>query len=353
MRLIKYARLFRKIHEHKRRNKFILPYRLEVSLTYACNSRCRICRIWDIYRKNPELTKKELRLEEWNKLFRYMDKNLYMLALTGGEPFLRSDIDRLIGSAAANCRNLMLVVIATNGLMPEVIHKKVKRILKQIPKDINLIVTISLDGPPDVNNMLRGVKDSFENSRKTYSFLKNLKKRYKNLEVIREITISQHNIRYIPGMMKALNRQKVRHNYTFAFNCEYFRNNEIKMENENIRKIIRLIKKQKIAHASIFHRIIERRFLNLADKYYSSYHKQVVPCYSSWATVFIDPYGNVQPCINEPISLGNIKEHGFELKKVLSTETARKVRHDIKKGRCLGCWTPCEAYTTIMQNMSI
>ena len=48
--------------------------------------------------------------------------------------------------------------------------------------------------------------------------------------------------------------------------------------------------------------------------------------------------------------IGNIKDYDFDLKKMLSDGEAVKVRDEISKGICPHCWTPCEAYQTIIAN---
>lgn len=55
------------------------PYKLNFAITSACNSRCKTCNVWRLFKKNPEIVKNDLTLEEiklifknlpqWGKLF--------------------------------------------------------------------------------------------------------------------------------------------------------------------------------------------------------------------------------------------------------------------------------------------
>ena len=61
------------------------PYKLNFAITMWCQSRCLTCNIWQIKPKD-ELTLDEIReFAKKNTSFRWV-------GLTGGEPFLRSDI---------------------------------------------------------------------------------------------------------------------------------------------------------------------------------------------------------------------------------------------------------------------
>jgi radical SAM protein with 4Fe4S-binding SPASM domain len=60
--------------------------------------------------------------------------------------------------------------------------------------------------------------------------------------------------------------------------------------------------------------------------------------------------GNVYPCTVFDRKLGNIRDYNYDLKKILTSETAKKVRKEIEADRCPQCWTPCEAHQMILSN---
>ena len=46
-----------------------LPVKLTLALTSLCNSRCKICNVWKVYKEFPERPKEELTTKDWKKLF--------------------------------------------------------------------------------------------------------------------------------------------------------------------------------------------------------------------------------------------------------------------------------------------
>ena len=95
---------------------------------------------------------------------------------------------------------------------------------------------------------------------------------------------------------------------------------------------------------------LERRYLGLVENYLDT-EKSPLPCRALSSSCFIDPYGNVYPCTTYNVKLGNIRETNFKLKKIWDSQKSNEIRRAIREGRCPGCWTPCEAYQTILGNL--
>ncbi len=89
------------------------PYKLNFSITSLCNSRCRTCNIW---RFSNSKRKNELGLAEIEKIFKNFP-GLTWLSISGGEPFIRPDFDKIILSAIRYCPNLCMLSIPSNGLL--------------------------------------------------------------------------------------------------------------------------------------------------------------------------------------------------------------------------------------------
>ena len=111
------------------------PNVVNFDITSKCNLFCEHC----YWRKscNPE---KELSDGEWNKIFLdFHKKGVKSVMLTGGEPSMRPEVIR---SAYQIFNNLTVV---SNGTIP-------------IPEDIQVRLFISLDGPAEIHNKIRGRK---------------------------------------------------------------------------------------------------------------------------------------------------------------------------------------------------
>jgi len=48
---------------------------------------------------------------------------------------------------------------------------------------------------------------------------------------------------------------------------------------------------------------------------------------------------------------GSLRVNNFNLKKIVESDEMKKVQEKIKNEKCPNCWTPCEAYGSIIQNL--
>ena len=65
------------------------PFSVVVSISYRCNSKCRTCDVWR--KPNDDMT-----VEEWDKVFAGLGRTPFYITFTGGEPFLRKDLDEMV-----------------------------------------------------------------------------------------------------------------------------------------------------------------------------------------------------------------------------------------------------------------
>ena len=84
------------------------PYKLTFAITYRCQSRCLTCNIWQMKPTN------ELGLDEIRKFA--MANSFKWIEITGGEPFLRSDIVEVVKAFLEGSKDLYIVTIPTNSL---------------------------------------------------------------------------------------------------------------------------------------------------------------------------------------------------------------------------------------------
>jgi len=324
-----------------------IPYKVNILTTYHCNLRCDMCKNWKRKTKKREY----LSVDEWDSFFSNMGKNLYWVSITGGEPVLRNNLTKIAYSLNKKCKNLGVFIIATNGYSTDIIINQIKKILKLLDKGIEFYITISLDGFEKTHDKIRGVSGSWKQARKTFYLLEELKRKnskdYQNLHIEYEITISNNNKLEMPNFLEWLNKLKNPYTITFAQQSWEYNNlgknllNPQKIDLDNIIKISANNKKNNY---------IKNLFLKLLKYYCSNQKKQVIPCYSLWSYIAIDPYGNVYPCNGFDVKLGNLKDYQFNLKRLLNNPTSREIYKKIKDGFCPNCWTPCSAYLGILHN---
>ena len=93
-------------------------------LTNRCNARCSFCFI-DF--ENPEIFKKELSLDEIEKLTKNLGSSILNVNFTGGEPFARKDIQEIAELYIKNT-TIQSIYITTNGSLPDRIESFAKNI---------------------------------------------------------------------------------------------------------------------------------------------------------------------------------------------------------------------------------
>ena len=85
----------------------LYPFSIVVSVSFRCNSKCRTCDVWR--KPNDDMT-----VEEWDRVFAGLGRTPFYITFTGGEPFLRKDLDEMVISAYRHCRP-SVITIPTNG----------------------------------------------------------------------------------------------------------------------------------------------------------------------------------------------------------------------------------------------
>ncbi len=326
------------------------PYKLTFAITYWCQSRCLTCNIWDI-RPKGELTLDEIKnFASKNNFFKWIE-------ITGGEPFLRSDIVDIVRTFHKNNKDLYLVTMPTNSLCNrEMVLGKIKEMLDiGIPK---LSITVSLDGYKELHDKIRGIPGNFEKAVSMFKDLQELSKQYKNLFFVFGYTVSPFNQGSFSTTYSEVKKliPNIRYN-DFHFNIgqisgSYYRNESMTLSiNKDIvaEEIKTLIKNRKFEFGAI--PIIETVFLKRLVDYVLT-GKPQIKSRSLDASLFMDSFGNVYPSIMWDKKIGNIRESDFYLKKMWYNQTAKEIRKEIKSGNEPSNWTACEAYQSIAGNVA-
>ena len=127
-------------------------------VTSTCNAKCRHC-FYPINQRTNELT-----LEEVERLAGSLPP-IRLLLISGGEPFLRRDLPELIRVYWERCR-FFSVSIPTNGFSAERISETVRRICAISP-DLQLGMTVSLDGFEEFHDAMRQVPGLYRKATET------------------------------------------------------------------------------------------------------------------------------------------------------------------------------------------
>lgn len=340
------------------KNKPGLPFKYILGLTYKCNSRCQNCHIWKIYQKKPNTIREELTQEDLEKIFREIKKDVLILELTGGEPFTRSDIESVLNFAGQHLPSHCYLGITTNGFLETKIVEIMERTLKNIKQ--NFVMAVSLDGDAKTHKLVRGIPNAFEKSINTYLALKKLAKKHTNFFPHLSYTIFPQNagkLEYFLALLKDNYKiQPEEVSITIADQgALYHLEKNFNLDRKEILTIkdsqyfLNLAKSAKISN--LFLRLknnFKIFYLKNIENFIKHPKKMILDCQALKTYAYIDPYGNVFPCISWPQNAGNIKRQS--IREIWYSKRAKDIRKKIKEKKCPNCWLVCDAqpsYLTI------
>jgi len=319
---------FRQTHRLK-------PYKVLVSLTNQCNSRCEYCDIWKINPENPSLYADELRLEDLERMFADLKGNLIWLALSGGEITLVKYFKEMIVAAQRHCPNLRLVSFTTNALAPARAQEYAEFIRDQ---GLDVFVTISLDGDEEFHDRVRGIKGNFAKCVRLYGALNDA-----GIPVHYGITVADENYQFIRDHY-AVQNDDIK-SVTFVHSGGIYEK-ENPVDYDRIRQGLRHIyDNYKIDHLS---EILEKIHIKISMLFLDEpFSKNIIPCEVMNTSAHIMPHGEVQPCMFMP-KIGNIKSD--HLADIYSSPEAHRVREEIRRDQCPKCWMNCYSPFSMMQH---
>jgi len=323
-----------------------LPYKVTFVATYHCNFRCEMCNIWQKKSVN-EMTPDEVArfFERWPQ-FRWVH-------LTGGELFMRRDLDDLVAAIQKSCRSLYLLNFPTTGWFGD---KTISLVERTLARGVGrLMITISMDGPKELHDEVRGLQGSWERGIETFRRLRAIKR--SNFQTVIGMTLMPKNADKVDETLGAIRRvvpdfkRSELHLNVGHESGHYFDNVGYNVENRH-REILRAIETHRTMTGNTLHpvKFLEDRYQALVANYYET-GKSPLPCTALSSSCFIDAYWNLFACSIWDAKVGNLRENGFDLKALWESDQRRALRDDVVNERCSHCWTPCEAYPTILGNL--
>jgi MoaA/NifB/PqqE/SkfB family radical SAM enzyme len=288
-----------------------------------------MCNIW----KSTPVA--EMPAEHYAKL----PTSLRTINITGGEPFLRKDlveVIRRIDSRAPSSR----MVFSTNGFLTETILSALEEVRGFHP---SIGVGVSIDGPEDVHDHVRGVDGAFKKAMKTIDGLRSIG--LKDLRI--GMTLTAENVRYATEVYKLSKDLGVQFTVTFAHNSEiYFQ----KMDNvppefsgidgNSLSEVLRAQLRSR--SAKDWFRAYHIR--GIMDK---DLRKEFISrCEAGSRFFFISPSGDVFPCMVMNMPIGNLAQVADwdDLFKGGAEERVLKAVQGCRED----CWMVCNTRSLIM-----
>ena len=349
-----YRHLFKALLKYKQLPSYFIFYP-----TSRCNLKCSHCFYHDSLNKKFN----ELSVDEIDKITKTMDPILSLI-LTGGEPYLRHDLDKIVKIFYENTR-VPIITIPSNGWYLSKMDKQITNMMEWCPY-LTLNQQISIDGIGADHDLIRmdkqvvGSDNSFDRAIKTIHHLKKLQKTYDRINIGIIITFTSQNQKKFKDIIKEIHtlvepdnisinlvrgdpKQKVNLNLDLELyrDAVKFRDNlyyEKKMSGHS------RFKGNKLATAG-------RIMLNeLTNKTFEE-NKYSTPCYAGNLSGVMYPEGDVYPCeiLDDSHKIGNIRDFDLNFKKLWLSKKASEEVKFIRKTKCF-CTHECFNSVNILFN---
>ncbi len=299
-------------------------------VTYRCNAKCYMCNTW----KHPSKKEEEYTPDLVDKLPNGLD----FINITGGEPFLRKDLEEIVEKALTKTKRL---VISSNGYFTDRTIKLFKRFGNKVG------IRISIEGLPAANDELRGIKNGFDHGLRTLTTLQGMG----ISDIGFGMTVSDRNADDMIELYRLANAMGLEFATATTHNSFYFHTTENKYENvEKVAKTfenvaVELLKTNKPKNWF-------RAYFNMGLARKARGQKRALPCEVGTDMFFVDPFANVMPCngSEQPMIMGNLHEQDFDT--IWNSEQATKVREQVKN--CdQQCWMIGSASPAMKKRISV
>ncbi|OGQ98725.1 MAG: radical SAM protein [Deltaproteobacteria bacterium RIFOXYD12_FULL_55_16] len=299
-------------------------------VTYRCNAKCYMCNTW----QHPSNRNEEYSPALVDKL----PDGLDFINITGGEPFLRADIEEIVSKALSKTKRL---VISSNGYFTV-------RIVKLFEKFGNRVgIRISIEGLPAANDELRGIKNGFDHGLRTLTALHGMGIK----DIGFGMTVSDRNADDMIELYRLANAMGLEFATATTHNSFYFHTTDnqyhdpekVALTFENVAAELLKTNKPKNWFRAYFNMGLARKARGL---------KRALPCEVGTDMFFVDPAGNVLPCngSDEPMIMGNLHEQDFAL--IWSGPKAEEIRQQVANCN-KQCWMIGSAGPAMKKRISV
>ncbi len=347
------------------------PTNLAICLTLRCNLRCTMCRQIRGGQDVPENriwydSQRELPLEAWVALLDQAAAFRPWLYVTGGEPLIYPHFKEFVQEAR---RRHLTVQLQTNGTL-------LAPVADFLVRQGVVAVTISLDGPPDIHDAIRGIKGSFRRVQEGVARLLAARRRHRSPGPVLSFncTISKGNLERLPEIVPLaieLGGDVLQFQHTMFNSPEKVARHNAWLAPERVRALGLDMAFPSICEGEYYHNEITpadiprlqeslRRARELArerlklvfmpdlpDELLAPYyldldHPFVEGCDFFWKTLRVSPDGTFSPCLN--FRAGNITAQ--PLAEIWNGPSMRTLRQLFSKQLLPGCARCCQRHYT-------
>lgn len=302
---------------------------LQFHITGRCNLNCKHC-----YRTegNVEplsfndiknvIEQYKVLLKKYNEFHKIKRKG--HINITGGEPFIRTDIKEILKYLGDNHEFFSFGILSNGSFITD----EIINILKNAHVSF---VQLSIDGDQKTHDFLRTPGDY----NRVFKVAKLLEKN--KIKVFISFTATKENYKFIPKVANVCYKNKISKLWSDRLvpigNGKELENLEI--TKEYIEDYIKYMKK---ARGSFIKRIIHPHTtisMNRALQFINS-SGEIYSCSAGNSLITVDEFGNIMPCRRMPILCGNIFSSTLD-EIYYNNETFKELRMNYIPKECTGC----------------
>ena len=323
-------------------------------VTSRCNARCDFCLYKDQV-DNPVAKERELTIPEITQIAKKYGK-LHYLALSGGAPFVRKDIGELCQVFIDNCET-SVIDIPSNFYYTKSMVESLGPLVKNNPNVI-FDLQMSIDQVGETHNISRKVKNLYAIAVKSFQELSLIRRDYNNLKLKVNIVYLDRNKDHIQQIVDDLSESIVfdRVQLTFPHDIISTEKGANLSTQQNLSEFTKAATSlttkgsQDLDPHTLGMLSVKRIYHRLLNEAVSSKKSVGNYCEAGRHILVIDETGEVFPC--EPLmkSVGNLRNHDYEISKVLAQDAYAQFRQAyLGAGKCNCTWS-CAIHSNISVN---
>jgi MoaA/NifB/PqqE/SkfB family radical SAM enzyme len=326
------------------------PLFLTVFVTARCGLNCGHC----FYREellNGNISD-ELSLDEFEQITQNSPP-FPKLIITGGEPFLRTDLNEITTLFYENNSRARQITIPTAGQHTDRIVSLVNELLPSRP-DLILEIQLSIDGVGDNHDSIRG-KGQFERLMQTYRALEPIQSRNQGLRIRFNYTFSRRTQDWFEETHQFVTQTLGNPHFDMVLVRRMTIDDDFwgKVDLKKYRHAAELLQTQekKKAGKNLFAQLLTER-VQVEREIIAKHHvgeRVMSGCQAGTLTAIISETGEVRPCEILDTNLGNLRDNGYDFMRIWKNMEADAHRKRIHQNKCFCTFETCVRTTMSFQ----
>ena len=310
----------------------ITPPFVTLYVTTRCDEECIHCYYWNELNPKPN---RDFQLQEFERTLASLDE-IYNLFIGGGEPFLRPDLADIF-LAAAQANNVANLYVPTNGQHTARVVEVLEKTLTGAPR-MRFHLNLSVDHTDEAkHDFIRGKANAYARMLTTLEAIQPFRKRFPNLLLHTLTTVMKENQDEIFEIYEELRRRFSPDGLSF----NYCRGHPLDPRQTEVKREIyeKLMRRMEADFAagepaaggstaySPANHLLDQQVRRTVERTVAEQRAQF-SCVSGRLAAVIYSNGDVVECEMKNSKLGNLREVGYDFRKLWFSEQAKEVARE-------------------------